>query len=131
MGGAYNTQLVRTLRNFTCHGTRTSTPLAAPDQLCCDVIGEARGIATSCFTSWGTASWKGCLDPTPILSDLEGSRCNEETKCRDDSICVRPIDDSLLRVTVADPQQTSPNRIVLWKGPSTEILDEGASRKCR
>ncbi|TFK65970.1 hypothetical protein BDN72DRAFT_844872 [Pluteus cervinus] len=99
-------------------------PSIASDQRCCDATGETRGISTSCFTSWATAPWKGCLDPSRILTSLEEPRCHEEAKCLDGNICVRPIDGSFLRVTLADPPQTIPNRVVLWKGPSTEILEE-------
>lgn len=96
--------------------------LEKPEQ-CCDTK-STHGLA--CFVS-DDSKYRGCLDPVPILTSLEGERrCTFDRDCSGNSTCVRPDGErKLLRLTVRRLGPDEVPEVVLWSGPLEEVWEEG------
>lgn len=96
--------------------------LEKPEQ-CCDTK-STHWLA--CFVS-DDSKYRGCLDPVPILTSLEGGgRCTLNRDCSGNSTCVRPDGArKLLRLTYHRPWSDGASEVVLWSGPLEEVWEEG------
>ncbi|KAF8737464.1 hypothetical protein AX14_012846 [Amanita brunnescens Koide BX004] len=93
-------------------------------QICCwRVMSEFSPL--TCFKAIeATSPLHGCLDPLPILTIPNSTRCSVASPCAVSHVCSWPDErEQLLRLTIGDP--ASKQDIILWSGPPDEIEDTG------
>lgn len=79
----------------------------------------------TCFKAIeATSPLHGCLDPLPILTIPNSTRCSVASPCAVSHVCSWPDErEQLLRLTIGD--YASKQDIILWSGPPDEIEDTG------
>lgn len=104
----------------------TRSYVSEKPELCCKE-NSTHGLA--CFSS-KDSNLQGCLDPVPILTSLEESRCSYDGDCLGKHSCLR-LDGGrkLLRLMVHRPSD-GVSEVVLWSGPLKEVWEEGERAPC-
>ncbi|PCH41919.1 hypothetical protein WOLCODRAFT_17384 [Wolfiporia cocos MD-104 SS10] len=81
----------------------------------------------ACFVAAEPARMERCADPLPFLGGADARRCASAADCGAHHVCVHPrADEALVRLAVRPPPWTHDpaERVVVWRGPRSEILEE-------